>query len=443
MDLIGRFQEYLQKTVQIQPTDKILLAVSGGRDSMLMAHLFLKAGYRCCIAHCNFGLRGDASDADEHLVRTFAKDTNTPIVVRRFDTESFARKEGISIQMAARTLRYAWFEEQRSANDAQWVAIAQHRNDHVETVLLNLTRGTGLQGLQGILPKRDLIIRPLLFLWSKEVTHYVRELQIPFRDDQSNFSTKYARNKIRLEIVPKFREIAVDFEEIMLENITHFQESFALLQAFIDPLAQTVFIEQHGGYRIEKKELGKYIHNLPLLYALFKPFGFSKVVLSDLQSGWAGESGKRYLSSSHELILGRAELWLFRHGWEQEGKVHAFIQEDQLRVNFYEYVFDVSIHDHARIDACVHRVQIDYDLLHFPLRLRTWEQGDVFYPLGMQGKKKVSDFFIQQKIAIHEKKRIPILVNGNGEIIWIVNHRLDNRYRITKSTKKVFTLVCK
>lgn len=443
MSLFRRFEKYVQETLSVTKSDKILLAVSGGRDSMLMACLFLRAGYTCVIAHCNFGLRQQESDLDEALVREFAAEKQVPFFAKRFDTTAYAAAKGISIQMAARDLRYEWFEALRLQEEAQWIAIAQHQNDHIETVLLNLTRGTGLQGLRGILPKRDRLIRPLLFLSATEVAEFVQTEGIPYRDDQSNFSTKYARNKIRLDIVPRFKEITPDFDQVMVANIRHFEEAYTLLEAFVDPIRKRLFTAQGDKIAVSKADLAGYIHDLSLLFELFKPYNFPKDILSDLQGAWQGDSGKRFQSASHELLLDREWLWIRPLATVEKLKTTVVLNATDASLLFAGREFLFSVSEDLSIKGERAGAQVDWEKLVFPLRLRYWEMGDVFYPLGMVGKKKVSDFFIQQKIGVYDKKDIPIVVNGNGEIIWIVGYRLDNRYRITESTKKVFTLVCK
>ena len=444
MDLVCRFQRYMQETLDVSVDNKVLLAVSGGRDSMLMAHLFIVTGYPCVIAHCNFHLREVDADLDEQLVREFAEQNKVPFFARHFQTDDYAKQYGMSTQMAARELRYAWFEELRVQQGADWIAIAQHQDDHIETVLLNLTRGTGLQGLQGILPKRGNIIRPLLFLSSEEVTTSITELQIPFRDDQSNFSTKYARNKVRLEIIPKFRSISPEFDNVMRENIVHFQEAYDLLQSFVLPIREKLFVSEDSLIRINKSKLQPYLHQLPLLFELFKPYDFSKNVLADMREHWNGESGKIFHSPQYELLLDRDDIWLKAKSEKHFSGPAIEIQTSTSFFSFANKLFEISIGGNTSICPSENVLQIDFEKLQFPLTLRFWEEGDYFYPLGMEGKsKKVSDYFIQKKIGRYAKKTIPILINGNGDIVWIVNYRADNRYRITKSTKKVFTLVCK
>ncbi|WP_140937449.1 tRNA lysidine(34) synthetase TilS [Sphingobacterium lumbrici] len=439
MELLDRFKDYCVENELFATSDKLLLAVSGGRDSMLMATLFLKAQINIEIAHCNFGLRGQESDGDEALVRDFAQRHKVPFHVKHFDTVSYAEMHKISIQMAARDLRYAWFEDLSRELSCRYIAIAQHKNDHIETVLLNLTRGTGLQGLQGIKSKRDNIIRPLLFLTAAEVTSAVEELKVPFRDDSSNFSTKYARNKIRLDIIPQFESLNTDFIDTMDKNIQRFQENYVLLQSFIDPLRSQLFeTDTEGRWKIKKEDLSR--QNISLLYALFEPFGFSKRTLEDLIQTLEAESGRIFESKEYQLLLDRTYVLLKK---KDRLATELEVSEDATVINWLDKTFEILLSEHTEICPDVQVAQIDYNRLIFPLKVRPWQEGDVFYPLGMRGKKKLSDYFVDRKISLFDKKAIPIWVNGNGDIIWISGYRLDDRYKITDNTQKVLTLVCK
>jgi len=439
MDLSVRFREYLRQTLGLRPADGVLLAVSGGRDSMLMAHLFLKTGHDCHIAHCNFGLRGAESDRDEALVRDFAGENNVPFSAKRFETDRFARANGISIQMAARELRYGWFEELRQAVGAEHIAVAQHQDDHLETVLLNLTRGTGLQGLRGILPKRGRIVRPLLFLTRAEIDRFTAENGIPFREDGSNLSTRYARNKIRLEIVPRFREIAPDFDTVFARNVRHFQEGYELLQTFIAPMRERLFTEKGTVTVIRKEDLAPHLDHPALLFELFRPYGFSAVVLDDLRENFRTGPGRIFRSHSHELLLDRDSLYVRKIIAEGE-EPPVEIRPDTASVAFGGCVFRVWTSEDRRWDSNPAVARLDFDTLVFPLTLRHWQPGDVFRPLGMRGKKKLSDFFIDRKIPVFEKRNIPILGNGDGEVLWVAGHRIGEGCKITENTKKVLTL---
>lgn len=441
MNLLERLTFFIQDNNLFEVNDKILLTVSGGRDSMLMTYLLAKAGYQIAIAHCNFQLRDVESDLDENLVRDFAIMHGIPCYVNHFETERIAGERGISIQMAARELRYAWFEELRQAIGFDKIAVAQHLNDHIETVLLNLTRGTGLQGLQGIQLKRDRLIRPLLFLKADEVLQYVEEYQIPYRDDQSNFSTKYARNKVRIDIIPQFKKMQPDFERIFEQNIMHFKESYTLLQQFITPIREALFKKDQDAWVVEKLKLRQYIQDLPLLYELFSSFGFTKSVLKDLQSCFDKESGRLFQSEHYDLLLDRDFLIIREKEYVQEDETVITSETKSVSWRGYNFSCDNSYDLSIYPDRAV--AKIDSDLLVFPLTLRAWRTGDYFYPLGMTGRKKISDLFNNYKINVFEKGNIPILVNGNGDIIWVANYRLDNRYKISGNTKKVFILVCK
>lgn len=439
MKLLNRFLEYSSEQELFTKDDKILLAVSGGRDSMLMCSLFLSAQLNFEIAHCNFGLRGAESDKDEELVRAYAIQTKAFLHVKTFDTRTYANDHKISIQMAARDLRYTWFNQLAIERNCDYIAIAQHQNDHVETVLLNMTRGTGLHGLCGIKAKRENIIRPLLFLTAREVTSAVEKYAIAYRDDASNFSNKYARNKIRLDIVPQFELLNGNFVETMTENIQHFQESYQLLQEFIAPIREQIFIrESSNRWFIDKRKIAD--QSLAMLFALFAPYNFAKNVLADMQRSLSGESGRIFESDGYALLLDRAQLILRKHS---PPTYTIEVQGHEKVIQWSSFSFSISQSENLAVEPHKNIAQLDYDKLIFPLQIRSWQQGDTFQPLGMKGKKKISDFFIGKKINIFDKKNVPIWVNGNGDILWISNYRIDDRYKITENTQKVLTLVCK
>lgn len=438
MDVDVRFRVYVEDYKLFTKTDKVLVAVSGGRDSMLLLTLLYRYGVRVELAHCNFQLRNEESDGDEELVLNYAAQLGVKTYVHRFDTTSYAESHKISIQMAARELRYDWFEKVRKESGCKYIAIAQHKNDHVETVLLNLSRGTGLLGMQGILPKRGKILRPLLFLTSAEVLEAVNTLGIPYRDDSSNFSNKYARNKIRLDIIPQFEQLSSEFVDIMNDNILRFQESQRVLQYFVDQKREELLVKiGPDDWEIAKESIRG--QDLALLYFLFEPFGFSKNVLTDLIQSLEKESGRVFESDSHRLLVDRTKLKLRHKHYEEEV---AQLNEGQEILVWRNYSFTVCTSPDFSIDRNVAIAQLDYDKLVFPLIVRSWQEGDYFQPLGMEGKKKVSDFLIQKKINLFDKREVPIWFNGNGELIWIANYQIDNRYKITENTQKVLKLVC-
>ncbi|WP_257669079.1 tRNA lysidine(34) synthetase TilS [Parapedobacter tibetensis] len=441
MNVQERFIQYLQEQALCQPHERILLAVSGGKDSVLMAHLFARAGYAIGIAHCNFRLRGEAADADEALVYLLAKTLRVPFYATAFETEAHAQQTGVSIQMAARKLRYEWFEAIRVTQGYDYIAVAQHQNDNMETLLLNLVRGTGLAGLRGIQPKRNRIIRPLLFLSSEEVQAYVHAEGLEYRDDASNYSTKYARNKIRLEVVPKLKELNPVLEYTFAENMVRFTDAYTVLQAYVEELRNGLFTEfSDKEWHISVAKLMDLQPRRFLLYELFKPFGFTEPVLSDLEGAIRNVPGKQFRSPSHVLYLNRGELVL--KPMETEEDMVATIERPGNGAQWDEYRFESSLSTDRAVMGESHIAQFDADKITFPIQIRAWQEADVFYPLGMSGKKKLSDLFVSLKIPVYQKRSVPVVVNGNGDIIWVAPHRMDDRYKITGKTKKVFTLAC-
>ncbi|NGM60458.1 tRNA lysidine(34) synthetase TilS [Sphingobacterium sp. SGG-5] len=438
MELLERFRDFIVANRLLQKGDRVLLAVSGGRDSMLMLWLFQAVGWAIEVAHCNFGLRGEASDGDEELVRGYCASLGVPLHVKHFDTEGYAAMHKMSIQMAARELRYRWFAELAAELNCAKIAVAQHKNDHVETVLFNLSRGTGLQGLRGILPERDNIIRPLLFLDSREITAAVAQLEVPYRDDASNFSTKYSRNKIRLDIIPQFEQLNPDFIQVMADNIARFQESYGVLRDFVTARRGELLVERGPQeWTVDKKALQDM--DIGLLFLLFEPFGFSKGVLEDLRTAWDKEPGRVFEAPSYVLLLDREMLILRAKG---EAAERAVVHAGQAEVSWGRQLFGLSVSEDVRLLRDSQQAQLDAEKLVFPLEVRTWQEGDYFQPLGMKGKKKISDFFVGRKINVFEKQHIPIWVNGNGDILWVGGYQIDDRYKITENTQKVLTLVC-
>lgn len=443
MNVQERFVQYLRVQALCKPGDRILLAVSGGKDSVLMTHLFVNAGYPIGVVHCNFRLRGEASDADEALVRELADELGVPFYVSAFDTEAYAGQHGISIQMAARTLRYSWFETVRTAQGYDYIAVAQHQNDNTETVLLNLIRGTGLAGLGGIQPKRGRVIRPLLFLTAEEVRTVVMQQRLAYRDDESNFSTKYARNKIRLEVIPRLKELNPDLERTFTENIARFSATYEALQQYIEQLRNQLFEPRGPGeWAISLDRLRALHPQQLLLYELFKPFHFSESVLRDLAGALpAGTPGKQFESHTHVLHLDRGQLILQEATQKEEAPVALASPGDE--VQWGRFHFKSALVDDPSIYASPHTAQFDAAKIIFPLSIRSWQQGDVFRPLGMAGnRKKLSDFFVSLKIPRYKKQAVPLVVNGNGDILWVVPYRMADGYKITGKTKKVLTLAC-
>jgi tRNA(Ile)-lysidine synthase len=438
MIALNRLQTFIKQHALFQEKERVLLAVSGGRDSVLMARLFKSAGFNFGIAHCNFQLRGEEADQDEQFTSELATELGVKFFVTRFDTAEYARENHVSIQMAARDLRYQWLEKIRKEYDYQYIGLAHHQNDVIETMLLNLTRGTGIAGLHGISAKKGKLIRPLLFLSREEID------QMPpfeYREDSSNLSVKYARNKIRLEVIPVLKELNPSLEQTFEANRKRFAELEILLKQRVGELREQLFkkLVDHE-FEIDLKALKNLIPLNTLLYELFHPFGFTETVLNDLTTAWEGSPGKVFLSATHQLILDRDRLILCQIHQSTPEDISIKLESAEYLWNRQKFISRVVRIEEFQLQKAGAIAQLDCDLLQFPLKLRTWKNGDQFQPLGLKSKKKLSDFFIEQKISLNHKKDIGILENGNGDIVYIVGLRISERYKISPNTKKVFIL---
>lgn len=441
MHFLARFNSFIQEQALFKPAQRILLAVSGGRDSVLLAHLFKQSGFDFAIAHCNFKLRGVESDEDELFVARLAEDLQVPLFVKQMATAQKAYAEGVSTQMAARDLRYQWLQETAKQFNYDCIALAHHQNDTIETMLLNLVRGTGIAGLHGILPKRDNFVRPMLCFTRDEVDEIIVELGIVYCEDSSNVSTKYARNKIRLEVIPKLKELNPSLEHTFEANKKRFMELEILLNDRIAELRTKLFKEvSPDEYEIKLASLQKLKPLNTLLFGLFNPFGFTETVLSDLIKSWNGISGKSFESTTHQLLLDRDCLLLSSRGAKLFAPSTINLLDNQVQWGQKCFALKVENANELTINNPI-LAQFDMDRLIFPLKIRTWQTGDYFYPSGMRGKKKLSDFFIGQKIPRSHKYQIPILQNGNGDILCVIGYRQDERYKVQDHTKKVLTFI--
>lgn len=437
----AEFTSFIDQNKLFKANEQVLLALSGGRDSVLMAHLFNAAGFKFGLAHVNFQLRGAESEADEAFCQQLAEQLEVPFFVTRFDTQAYAAQHSLSIQMAARHLRYEWLENIRQENNYKYIALAHHQNDSIETVLLNLVRGTGISGLHGILPKRDKLIRPLLGFKREDIDAIVEKEGFSYRDDSSNESVKYARNKIRLEVIPKLKELNPALESTFEANLKRFAELEELLHLRVEELRH-LFLSPA---RMEKYTLNldalKALKPLnTLLFELFRPYGFTESVLKSLTENWHGQSGKVFESASHQLLLDRSQLILSPLEKAEIADVSFEIDEETVFWDNQQFKIELCEISGFNLNPHPAKAALDADLLIFPLTFRSWHLGDVFRPMGMRGKKKLSDFFIEHKIPLSQKKHVGVLQNGNGEIVWIVGLRIDDRYKVGANTKKVFIL---
>lgn len=439
-----QFSTFIQQNDLFKPQERILIALSGGRDSVLLAHLCRAAGFSFGLAHVNFGLRGAESDADEAFCAELANALDVPFYRCAFSTKTYAEEQQLSIQMAARELRYTWLEHMRVQEGYAYVATAHHQNDSVETILLNLVRGTGVSGLHGILPKRNCLIRPLLCFSQQEIADMVVQEGLAYREDSSNESLKYARNKLRQQVVPVLKELNPSLEHTFVQNAQRMAELELLLQEHVAPLRKELFGQQPDAKVLLPIKTLKNLRPLKtLLFELFKPYGFTEALLESLVASWDGQSGKRIDSATHQLLIDRDCLHLSPRTEQQPLAAYAHAHQNFVHWNGRSYGLEFCEIADFVLEKTEAKAQLDAHLLEFPLLLRSWQLGDKYRPLGMHGQKKLSDLFIEHKTPRTEKENLLVLQNGNGDILWVEGMRIHHRYQVSANTKKVFILAAK
>jgi len=431
---VKQFTDFIEQNKLFKPAGKVLAAVSGGMDSVLMTHLLKAAGYNFSIAHCNFQLRGDDAITDQEFCTNLAQQLGVPFYTINFDTTDYAANHKISIQMAARDLRYQWFQQLKQQHSYDVIALAHHQNDTIETILLNLTRGTGIAGLHGILPKNGDLVRPLLFLNREDIQQLIRQNSLPYVEDSSNSSVKYARNKIRHEVIPKLKELNPSLEKTFESNLQRFREMETLLELKLSELKKDLLI-QGDEIHLPLEAVKKLEPKRLLLFNLLQLYGFNETTIDDLIASLDKHSGRVFECLGYRLILDRENIILTK---KMDQPTETSINPNEYQVNYNNYKITL-LHDDSPLIVKDNplAVSIDADLLVYPLTIRAWQQSDYFYPLGMKTRKKLSDYFIDQKIPVHQKTQVPLLVNGNGDIIWLAGYRSSEHYKVSKNTKKV------
>ena len=440
--LLDKFHDYVARHELFTPQDKILLTVSGGVDSMVLMSLCVNSGYKVGVAHCNFSLRGNESDEDEIMVQEHARKYGIECHNRRFDTLHEMEITGESMEMAARRLRYAWFYELCETHGYTVIAVAHHIDDSIETFFINLLRGTGLRGLTGITKQVGRVVRPLMFATRKEILDYALHKHIPYREDSSNKSTKYLRNKIRLGITPRIREINPRFPFIMQRNIERLESAQQFIDYAIDYFSQQI-IEFDGEIcTLYANQLSQVPSRDFIIYEILNSrFGFKGDTVDGLCRALDADiSGKRFYSRSHVAYSNRGEIVIAPI--KDDDLCEVLIIEGQQRAYcgnsaLYMDICDVDLLPTFNVPDNV--ALLDADKLTFPLTLRRWQEGDSFTPFGMTGRKKVSDYLIDRKISVAEKQRQFVLISNN-EIIWLVGHRTSDDYRITDKTERVLRI---
>lgn len=409
------------------PDDTILLAVSGGVDSMVMLALFTKTDYNFAVAHCNFSLRGEESDGDTQLVVDYCEKNKIKLHNVRFDTYGEMARSGDSLQMAARKLRYDWFGQLAEEYGYTKIAIAHNSGDTIETFFINLLRGTGVRGLMGITAQRDRIVRPIMTFSRPEIEHYAVENSVPWRNDSSNNGTKYLRNKLRHIVLPQLREIEPDFDSVMLADMAKVTDVVSFIDGMIGEIRSKSFSFYRGRTTVALSVVSKYKPYHFVLYELLSPFGFNATQVAEIVASSGATS--KFESEKYEALMSR-ELFIISPK-SSTAEVSEISINDLLK-------FEIISSD--EIDTFKTSSEIaffDADKVELPFTVRYWREGDYFVPFGMKGRKKLSDFFVDSKISVIDKSSEKLLVNGNGDILWIIGRRSDDRYRVTKSTKRI------
>ena len=440
--LTDRFQSYVERHGLFSRDDRILLTVSGGVDSMVLLSLMASLGYRFGVAHCNFQLRGAESDEDEVIVAREAARYGVPCYNRRFDTAAEMERTGESMEMTARRLRYAWFEELRREHGYAAIAVAHHADDSIETFFINLLRGTGLRGLTGISTRMGRVVRPLMFASRREILEYAVAQKIPFREDSSNRSTKYLRNKIRLGLIPRIREINPKFTDLMRRNIERLTDTQLFIDAAVAHMREDVVTQADGIATIHVERIeAAYPRNFAVYELLSSQYGFKGDVCDALCRALSeAATGRRFYAREYVATVDRGRILVERiaPGDACEVTVEQGTQRSYCG-NMVLYFEACDIDDIRAYDVPEQVALLDADLLRYPLRLRRWREGDTFIPCGMEGRKKVSDYLIDRKVSLPEKQRQFVLLSGD-EIVWLVGRRIDDRYRLTDRTENVLRI---
>ena len=473
--MLEQFRKYIDDNHLINKGDRILVALSGGVDSMVLAELLRREGYDIAFAHCNFHLRGKESDEDEQFVREYAKRVGVKLFVKQFDTLDYVENNKVSVEMAARELRYAWFNDLINANEhlnasdaaqkdsvisterSEWrpeqcesirhrrinlrfdkLALAHHADDQIETFFINLLRGSGIKGLKAMQPRNGMYIRPLLWATRAEIRQFAGVNGIQWREDSTNSDTVYLRNKIRHDLMPVFDSIKPEAREKILESVNHLASENQLYRELLkEKLSQ---IETVDGvlHSVEKSSLQQTViptegRNLlqskQLLFESIRSFGFTFNQCESIFSSLNSEPGKEFYSAEYQLVIEKNTIEIFPKAINAINAINALkVSQFEKTPNFKLQTSNLNI------------AQLDYDKLKLPLKTRFWQQGDRFHPLGMRGTKLVSDFFNDNNFTTFQKKTTPILVDSDDQIVWIVGHRIDDRFKITGKTKTIYQI---
>lgn len=417
---------------------RLLCAVSGGIDSVVMLHLLNEMKYDCVVAHCNFRLRGEESDSDEQFVREMCAKMSVPCFVNTFDTHEFADENGLSIQMAARKLRYDWFYELAEKEKCEYVALAHNSDDQVETAILNFVRGTGIRGVSGMKPLLGKLFRPLIEVSRNDIVQISDEDNISFHNDSTNATTKYARNKVRHLVLPLFEEINVSAKENILKSVSYFADTERIMNDYVRRVKEDTLSSENGVLRFEVEKILHTAAPSTVLFEMLIGEGIVKPLASESVCLLDSQTGRKCVMDGVVIVRNREYI-----------EVHKSVVNDgdtNVTINsigeLKKYGFDISFaycDDDFVFDKDSRVAYIDVKKLKFPLTLRKWRFGDKFMPLGMKGMRKLSDFFKDEKLSASEKSDVRI-IESDGKIVWVVGMRIDERFKFDKDTKEVYVL---
>ena len=422
--MLQKFKKHITKEFPFLKDTKLLLAISGGVDSVVLFHLLHKLNYDVSLAHCNFKLRGKESDLDEEFIKNLNQISSNQIFTISFDTEKYAKEHKLSTQIAARELRYNWFQKLITEHKFDYVLTAHHADDNLETFLIHLTRGSGLDGFTGIPIVNGNIVRPLLAFSREEILNYAKDYDLEWREDASNASNKYIRNKIRHQVLPVLKEINPSVLDSFATTLENLQESKQIIEDSIENIASEVLKKEANFIKIDIEKIKELSNPKAYLYQLLKSYHFTE--WNDVYDLLNAQSGKQVFSKTHGLLKDRDVLILSKIDLSNSIEMAFQIEEEITEITnpihlTFEEVFEKSTENKQTI-------YVDKDLLKYPLILRKWEKGDYIYPLGMQGKKKLSKYFKDEKFSLIDKENTWLLCNAENQIMWIVNHRQDRRF---------------
>ncbi|WP_308993764.1 tRNA lysidine(34) synthetase TilS [Mariniflexile litorale] len=437
--MINSFQNHIDSKLSFLKNSKLLIAISGGIDSVVLTHLCYKIGLNMALAHCNFNLRGKESDADEDFVLQLAEDLGLEVFIESFDTKAYAETNKRSIQMAARELRYKWFKILAEQLQFDYVLTAHHADDNLETFLINFIRGTGLDGLTGIPEVNDVFVRPLLPFSRETIEAYVKDNKIQWVEDSGNKTTKYVRNKLRHDVIPVLKEINPSLLESFQKTMSHLQGASDIVDDSIEALFKNGIMKlTPTGFKMQISEIQKFYNPKAYLYRFLNIYGFTE--WDDVVNLLQAQSGKQVHSSTHRLIKDRDFLLLSEIAVDESQSITILETDKQIEIPLGMLFFDEA---DGILDTHKNTIYIDKTTIMFPLILRKWGEGDVFYPLGMEGKKKkVSKYLKDEKQSVLDKENIWVLCSGDA-IIWVVGMRGDHRFRVTDKTKHILKVELK